>query len=81
VFSGDCDEIRTTTDPPDISHVLQGIEELLDQSIAAVPFTIDDERGGYFDLSKIDFEALRKKFEKKKPTNMDLERLKAAVKG
>ena len=74
------DEIRTTTDPPDISHVLQGIEELLDQSVAAVPFTIDDKRGGYFDLSKIDFEALRKKFDKKKPTNIDLERLKAAVK-
>ena len=74
------DEIRTTTDPPDISHVLQGIEELLDESIAAVPFTIDDKRGGYFDLSKIDFEALKKKFDKKKPTNIDLERLKAAVK-
>ena len=74
------EEIRTTTDPPDISHVLQGIEELLDESIAAVPFTIDDKRGGYFDLSKIDFEALKKKFEKKKPTNIDLERLKAAVK-
>ena len=74
------EEIRTTTDPPDISHVLQGIEELLDDSIAAVPFTIDDKRGGYFDLSKIDFEALRQKFDKKKPTNIDLERLKAAVK-
>ena len=74
------EEIRTTTDPPDISHVLQGIEELLDESIAAVPFTIDDKRGGYFDLSKIDFEALKKKFDKKKPTNIDLERLKAAVK-
>jgi len=35
--------IRTTTDPPDISHVLQGIEELLDQSIAAVAVTIDDK--------------------------------------
>ena len=44
-----------------------------------MPFTIDDKRGGYFDLSKIDFEALRKKFDKKKPTNTDLERLKAAV--
>jgi type I restriction enzyme R subunit len=52
---------------------------LLDESIAAVPFTIDDKKGGYFDLSKIDFEALRKKFHKNKPTNTDLERLKAAV--
>ena len=86
-FAGRCgclaaiaEEIRTTTDPPDISHVMQGIQELLDESIAAVPFTIGDKKGGYFDLSKIDFEALRKKFDKKKPTNADLERLKAAVK-
>jgi type I restriction enzyme R subunit len=73
------EQIRTTTDPPDISHVIDGIEALLDKSIAAVPFTIGDKKGGYFDLSKIDFEALRKKFEKKKPSNTDLERLKAAV--
>lgn len=73
------ERIRTTTDPPDISQVMQGIEELLDQSIAAVPFTIAEKKAGYFDLSKIDFEALRKKFDKNKPTNTDLERLKAAV--
>jgi type I restriction enzyme R subunit len=73
------ERIRTTTDPPDISHVLQGIQELLDQSIAAVPFTIEEKKGNYFDLSKIDFEALRKKFDKNKPSNTDLERLKAAV--
>ncbi|MGH7827897.1 MAG: type I restriction endonuclease subunit R [Candidatus Binatia bacterium] len=86
-FAGRCaclaaiaDEIRTTVDPPNIAHVLQGIQELLDESIAAVPFTIGENKGGYFDLSKIDFEALRRKFDKKKPTNTDLERLKAAVK-
>ena len=73
------ERIRTIADPPDISHVMQGIQELLDQSIAAVPFTIGDKKGGYFDLSKIDFAALRKKFAKDKPTNTDLERLKAAV--
>jgi len=48
---------------------MQGIRDLLDESIAAVPFTIDDRKAGYFDLSKIDFEALRKKFDKKsRPT-------------
>jgi len=73
------ERIRTTTDPPDISHVMQGIEELLDQSIAAVPFTIGERGSGYFDLSKIDFEALRRKFDKDKPRNTDLEHLKAAV--
>jgi type I restriction enzyme R subunit len=74
------ERIRTTTDPPDISHVLEGIQELLDESIATVPFTIGEKKGAaYFDLSKIDFEALRKKFDKNKPTNTDLEHLKAAV--
>jgi type I restriction enzyme R subunit len=70
--------IRTVTDPPDIAHIMQGIQDLLDESIAAEPFKI---RPGYdqIDLSKINFEALRKRFENKKPTNTDVERLKAAV--
>src|SRR5689334_24290931 len=62
-WSSDVCSSDLTTDPPDISHVMQGIEELLDQSIAAVPFTIGEKASGWFDLSKIDFEALRKKFE------------------
>jgi len=76
------DYIRNRADPPDISHVLQGINELLDRSIGAEPFKIKDrDRAfGAIDLSKIDFEKLAKRFEKKKPTNSDLERLKAAVK-
>jgi type I restriction enzyme, R subunit len=76
------DRIRTTVDPPDISDVMQGINELLDQSIAPVPFRIHDTSGSYgrFDLSKIDFEALKRKFDKKRPANTDLEHLKAAVK-
>ena len=62
---------------------MQGIQELLDQSIGAEPFKIGDKSAGYqgIDLSKINFEALAKKFEKKKPANSELERLKAAVKG
>ncbi len=76
------DKIRNETDPPDISHVMRGIQELLDDSIASEPFTIRDSRTPEYariDLSKIDFEALRKRFEKKRPTNTDVERLKAAV--
>jgi len=73
--------IRTVTDPPDISHIMQGIQDLLDQSIAAEPFKIRQTTADYaqIDLSKINFEALRKRFEKKKPSNTDIERLKAAV--
>jgi type I restriction enzyme R subunit len=76
------DFIRNTSDPPDISHVLQGINELLDRSIGAEPFKIKEGAKGYgsIDLSKIDFEKLAKRFEKKKPAASDLERLKAAVK-
>ncbi len=75
------DYIRNRADPPDISHVMQGIQELLDRSIGAEPFKIEDKVSGYhaIDLSKIDFEALAKRFEKEKPRNTDLERLKAAV--
>ena len=59
---------------------MQGIQELLDRSIGAEPFEIKEQRSyGAIDLSKIDFEALAKRFEKKGPTNSDLERLKAAV--
>ena len=76
------DYIRNRSDPPDISHVMRGIQELLDQSIGAEPFKIRDAASGNLgiDLSKIDFNALAKRFEKKKPTSSDLERLKAAVK-
>jgi type I restriction enzyme R subunit len=80
------DYIRNRSDPPDISHVMQGIQELLDRSIGAEPFKIKDKSGNKasgvqgIDLSKIDFEKLAKRFEKKKPTSSDLERLKAAVK-
>lgn len=73
--------IRTVSDPPDISHIMQGIQALLDESIAATPFKIRQTTSAYgqIDLSKINFEALRKRFEDKKPSNTDVERLKAAV--
>lgn len=73
--------IRTVTEPPDISHIMSGIQNLLDESIAAEPFKIRQTTSAYgqIDLSKINFEALRKRFENKKPSNTDVERLKAAV--
>lgn len=75
--------IRNQTEPPDIAHVMRGIQELLDESIASTPFTISRDPSapsfGRIDLSSIDFEALSRRFEKKSPTNTDLERLKQAV--
>jgi type I restriction enzyme R subunit len=77
-------EVRNTSDPPDISHVMQGIQALLDESIGSQPFRIEvaEPNSPHYkgiDLSKIDFEVLRKRFDKKRPKNTDLERLKAAV--
>ncbi len=72
--------IRNETDPPDISHIMRGIQTLLDESVAAEPFTMKRAEPAYLiDLSKIDFGRLQKRFEKKRPTNTDLERLRAAV--
>jgi len=76
------DQIKNVTDPPDITAVMRGIQELLDESIGADPFSIREPshpEHGKIDLSKIDFAALKNRFKDKKPSNTDLERLKAAV--
>jgi type I restriction enzyme, R subunit len=75
--------VRQTSEPPDISAVMEGIRRLLDESIAADPFRIGHAASpayGRVDLSKIDFAALARRFEHERPTNTDLMHLKAAVK-
>lgn len=56
---------------------------LLDESIGAEGFTIAEgqagARHGVIDLSKINFEVLAKKFKESKQKNLDIERLKAAI--
>ena len=72
--------IRNVGEKPDISTVMGGIQQLLDESIAADGFRIEDKgQRPPLDLSRIDFEALQKEFKKSKAKNTDLERLKAAV--
>jgi type I restriction enzyme R subunit len=72
--------IRNSGEQPDISGVMGRIQQVLDQSIAADGFRIEDrEQRRPLDLSKIDFEALQQEFKKSKSKNTDLERLKAAV--
>lgn len=70
-------------EPPDISNVLAEINGVLDRSITSDGFVIHETKGGkplpLLDLSKIDFAALAKKFEKSKHKNTELERLKAAI--
>jgi len=59
------DKIRSEIPPVDIAEVMAEIEALLDQSIGAegyaMPPVADPDR--YVDLSQIDFEALRDKFD------------------
>jgi type I restriction enzyme R subunit len=72
------DAIRQKISPgaPDISGVMSSITALLDQSIEGIHVS----ETKVLDLSKIDFEALAKKFKQSKTKNIDLETLKAAIK-
>ncbi len=76
-------EFTGTGGPVDISGVMGQITGLLDDSIAAQGFIIPKTRGSkessVIDLSQIDFEALAKKFKASKSRNIELERLKAAI--
>ncbi|RRW51577.1 type I restriction endonuclease subunit R [Stutzerimonas stutzeri] len=56
-------KIKALAPPVDISDVMQQVEELLDRSIAPVPYIIkEDDDQPLHDLSRIDFEKLKEKF-------------------
>ena len=63
--------------PPDISQVMGQITTLLDNSITG--HAIRESVPPPLDLSKINFEALAKRFKESKHKNTDLEMLKAAI--
>lgn len=71
--------IREKLNPgsPDIGTILNQIEGLLDESITGL--TIREDGPAAIDLSKINFEALAKRFKDSKHKNTDLEELKAAI--
>lgn len=71
------DMIRSLMPPVDISGVMQQIEGVLDRSIGTSGYTIQ-EQANPLDLSRIDFEALRKFF-KSAPKRAEIERLRAAI--
>jgi type I restriction enzyme R subunit len=73
----DAIRVKLNPNPPDISKVLAGINTLLDNSITG--HSIREEGPPALDLSKINFEALAKRFEKSKHKNTELEVLKAAI--
>ena len=68
---------KLNPNPPDISQVLGQISGLLDESITG--HEIRQAGPPALDLSKINFEALAKRFKKSKHKNTDLEVLKAAI--
>lgn len=75
-------KIRSLDPEVDISEVMAKVEALLDESVAAEAYVIRDAHKPVWerqhDLSKIDFDALRKKFESGRKRT-EIERLKAAL--
>ncbi|MGI5862605.1 MAG: type I restriction endonuclease subunit R, partial [Myxococcales bacterium] len=72
-------KIRAETAPEkqDIADVLQRIGQVLDRSIEGAG--IASEGPPPIDLSRIDFKALAARFEESETKNLDLERIKAAI--
>jgi type I restriction enzyme, R subunit len=68
---------KLNPNPADISGVMGDISKLLDASITGV--SMPTKPAPVMDLSKIDFEALRKRFKESNHKNTDLEVLKAAI--
>ena len=68
---------KLNPNPPDIATILQQIGELLDDSITGTQ--IRDGGPPAIDLSKINFEALAKRFKESRHKNTELEALKAAI--
>jgi type I restriction enzyme R subunit len=75
------EKIKSLGPEIDISEVTRQIEAILDQSVKIQPTAISDTKGLYgktVDLSKIDFEKLKKQFDKAKKRT-ELEKLKALI--
>ena len=76
------EKIRSLDPEVDISGIMSQVETLLDESVAAEAYVIRDVHKPVWerqhDLSKIDFDALRKKFESGRKRT-EIERLKTAL--
>jgi type I restriction enzyme R subunit len=74
------EKIRSLMPPVDISDVMKSVSDLLDRSIATDGYIIRaaKEEPQYLDLSKIDFDALRKHFVKSRK-RMEIERLRSSI--
>ena len=77
------EKIHALRPPTDISEVMQQVEDLLDQSIATEGYMIREPGEPYgtdhlVDLSSIDFEALKARFESGRK-HTEVERVKSAI--
>lgn len=75
-------KIRLLTPDPDISGVVEQVDELLDRSVAAEAYVIraslEEEQRHLVDLTKIDFDAVRRKFEQGRK-HTEAERFRAVI--
>ena len=76
-------KIRSLSPPVDITGIMGSVEELLDHSISTEGYVIEDPPGPYdqdhlVDLNRIDFEALKKRFEQGRKST-ETEKVKGSV--
>jgi type I restriction enzyme R subunit len=73
------EKIRSLAGPVDISGVMYEVEQILDHSVAAEGYVIDPAGAATcYDLSKIDFEAIKKQFCKSRKRT-EIEKLRGAI--
>jgi type I restriction enzyme R subunit len=77
VFTVLADKIRALMPEADISEMMGAVEDLLDESVTARPYAIR-ESGVLYDLSQIDFEALKQQFEQGRKRT-EAERLRGTI--
>ncbi len=73
------EQIQSEVPDIDISEVVEEVEELLDQSITAGEFVIQESHSQLIDLSQIDFDGLKAKFARGEYQRTETEKLKAKV--
>jgi type I restriction enzyme R subunit len=71
------EKIRSLSELADISSIMEKVDEILDRSIAPTGYQIAGA-GQLVDLSKINFDALRKRFEQNRK-HIEIEKLRNAI--
>lgn len=72
------EKIRSLTPAANIDHVIADIEEVLDLSIDAEGYLISDDAENVVDLSGLDFEKMRRDFDRKHK-NTEMQKLKTKI--